>query len=70
MNPTMDPIKDPTKDPTKTIGLRDPTRSEGFHKDKGCNQHVGEQVTSKVVEIWDKSNFIIISEPNVLIWLR
>jgi len=69
MNPTRDPTKDhtknPTKNPTKTIGPRDPM-SEESHKHTGCNLHrsaIGWNLRSS-------HDFIIISEPNVLIWLR
>ena len=84
MNPTRDPTKtiglrdptrsegshkhtmNPTRDHTKIIGLRDPRRSEGSHKHTECNRRrptIGWNLRSS-------HNFNIISEPNVLIWLR
>jgi hypothetical protein len=58
-------LKESHKESHNTIGPRDPTRSEGSHKHTGCNRH------RSVIccNLRSSHNFIIISEPNVLIWL-
>ena len=49
-----------------TIGPRSPTRSEGSHKHTECNR----QRSTIGWNLRSSHNFIIISETNVLIWLR
>jgi hypothetical protein len=52
----MNPTRDPTKNPTKTIGPWDPTNIQN--------------VSAEIDDRLEFKKFNIISEPNVLIWLR
>jgi len=66
----MNPKRNPTRDPTMTIGPRDLTSGESHVQ--GIPQAyriIGEETPDRL-EFRSSHNFNIISEPNVLIWLR